>query len=151
MDTVEWQTMVMVQTIVTILNMLLITNVMDRGFTPIVTVILVLWMQGARYCLKEEGAPMTIKQGANFQNAIVLSSFFLLLFFILTKRVHKEVFVEYKKSNMLQTEYRTIYDQLEESIFVLKEDKITHLNIQFKKFIVRFFGVQTMKDIQKSP
>lgn len=94
---------------------------------------------------------MTIKQGANFQNAIVLSSFFLLLFFILTKRVHKEVFVEYKKSNMLQTEYRTIYDQLEESIFVLKEDKITHLNIQFKKFIVRFFGVQTMKDIQKSP
>jgi hypothetical protein len=52
---------------------------------------------------------------------------------------------------MLQTEYKTIYDQLEEGIFILKEDRITHLNVQFKKFMIRFFGVEMMTEIQKSP
>lgn len=52
---------------------------------------------------------------------------------------------------MLQTEYKTIYDQLEESIFVLKEDKITHLNTQLKKFIIKFFGVDMLAEIKKSP
>lgn len=52
---------------------------------------------------------------------------------------------------MLQTEYRTIYDQLEESIFVIKEERITHLNRQFKKFIIKFFGPEMLQLVQRSP
>lgn len=75
----------------------------------------------------------------------------MLLFMYISKRVHKEVFAEHKKSAILQTEYKTIYDELEESIFVLKDDKITHLNTKFKKFLIRFIGVEQMQHIQKSP
>lgn len=75
----------------------------------------------------------------------------MIIFLYINKRIHKEVFTQHKKSSMLQTEYKTIYDQLEEGIFILKEDRITHLNVQFKKFMIRFFGVEMMTEIQKSP
>lgn len=87
----------------------------------------------------------------NFTNNGIASTLFLFVFLYIAKRIHKEVFIEHKRSNMLQTEYRTIYDQLEESIFVIKDERITHLNRQFKKFVIKFFGPEMLQLIQRSP
>lgn len=134
--------MIVVQTICTVLNILLITNILDRGYVPIMIILIAFWHVGLQFALA--GTTFTLEQKQNFTNSGIASTVFMFIFLYIAKRIHKEVFIEHKRSSMLQTEYRTIYDQLEESIFVLKEDRITHLNLQFKKFVIKFFGPEML-------
>jgi hypothetical protein len=47
----EWNSMIVVQTISTTLNILLITNILDRGYVPIMILLIIFWHVGLQFAL----------------------------------------------------------------------------------------------------
>ena len=62
---------------------------------------------------------------------IVSGNILIILFMYIQKRVHKEVFLEMKQKVSLQDEFKTIFNQLDEAIFITVDSKITKINTTF--------------------
>ena len=64
-----------------------------------------------------------------------------ILFLSIQKKVHKDAFIEIKQKVVQQTEFQTIFDELDESIVILNESKkIVQYNKKYRKFIFAIFG-----------
>lgn len=59
-DNQEWFILILIQSITTVLNSLLLTNVMDRGFTPLIILTTIFWVQGIYFALIKGDALMTV-------------------------------------------------------------------------------------------
>jgi len=81
--------------------------------------------------------------------SFVIGALDLLVFLLINKRVHKEVFFEQKERISQQTEFKTIFNQLDEGIVILSNDHITQLNDSFKKFVQTYFGDSSMTQVCK--
>lgn len=57
------------------------------------------------------------------------------------KKVHKDAFIEIKTKVAQQTEFQTIFDELDESVVILnKAKRIVKFNQRYRKFIFGIFG-----------
>ena len=55
--------------------------------------------------------------------------------------MHKDAFIEIKHKVAQQTEFQTIFDELDESVVILDESKrIVQFNQKYRKFIFAIFG-----------
>lgn len=50
----------------------------------------------------------------------------------------------------LQDEFKTIFNQLDEAIFITIDSKITKVNTAFQKFLLNYFDSEIMHDVSKS-
>mmetsp|Transcript_17668 Transcript_17668/g.27353 ORF Transcript_17668/g.27353 Transcript_17668/m.27353 type:complete len:184 (+) Transcript_17668:276-827(+) len=128
--------------------MMVFLNCVDRHSIIVALVlmtILVLGTAEASYGLE------TILSGnafAIFFNLIYVEAFFCMFIYI-QKRIHKEVFVEVKKKNQLQEEFKTIFDELDTAIFIMKDYRITHVNLAFNWFLLQAFGADVMARVSQ--
>ena len=49
----------------------------------------------------------------------------------------------------LQDEFKTIFNQLDEAIFITIDSKITKVNTTFQKFLLNYFDSEIMHDVSK--
>lgn len=78
------------------------------------------------------------------------STVVIVLFLYIQKRVHKEVFLEMRQKVSLQDEFKTIFNQLDEAIFITIDSEITKVNTTFQKFLLNYFDNEVMKNVSKS-
>jgi len=57
------------------------------------------------------------------------------------------VFLEAKQKLNLQNEFKTIFNEFDSGVFILKENKITQVNMSFEFFILQNFGEEIMFNI----
>ena len=120
---------------------------MDKHFYKTAFVILITVGLGAFKALKRE-----IEWNKHHYQGIftlVTGNIFVILFMYIQKRVHKEVFLEMKQKVSLQDEFKTIFNQLDEAIFITIDSKITKINTTFQKFLLNYLDYEVMKDVSK--
>ena len=57
------------------------------------------------------------------------------------------MFLEAKQKLNLQNEFKTIFNEFDSGVFILKENKITQVNMSFEFFILQNFGEEIMFNI----
>ena len=73
--------------------------------------------------------------------SFIFAAISFLIFLSLQKKVHKDAFLEIKIKVEQQNEFKTIFNELDESLLVLNsESKIAQINRMFDQFVFRHFG-----------
>ena len=141
-----WTMIIIFQTATTLFNMIMLNNIMDRFFLPISILLGFLTYSGMIIAIYD-----TLSLQVDEKNTFVSTMFFATLIIAIQlyiqKRVHKEVFLEQKQRIAQQTEFQTIFNQLDEGILITSENKVTEINTAFKKFVSRYFDNPTMKKV----
>lgn len=120
MGTADWGSLANLQGMGSIMNIMLTVNCFDRG-TTIISVTLALMtyigMVDAYRGIEK------ITQAANWGNVIFCVIGFQ-IFIHIQKRLHKEVYTEIKERVEQGNEFKTIFNEFDEGVMILKSNKI---------------------------